>query len=172
MGGGNALLRGCAVILGLLTATMGCGRQTAAVTPVLPATATTATATPAATAGPSQRTATCASRSLTITIAGNNKSLCVRVGTTIAVFLRGTLSDKWAVIRSDSAALARRPDPRLTLQVGVTGAAFKAAHPGVATVSSVRYPCRLAAGTVTRQPPAMHCDSAHAFRVTLVIESR
>lgn len=172
MGGGNALLRGCAVILGLLTATTGCGRQTAAHTPVPPATATTATAAPVATAGASQRTAACAGRSLTITIADNNTSLCVRMGTTIAVFLRGTLSDKWSVIRSGSAALARRPDPRLALQVGVTGAAFKAVHPGIAVVSSVRYPCRLAAGTVTRRPPAMHCDSAHAFRVTLVIESR
>jgi hypothetical protein len=171
MGGGNALLRGCAVILGLLTGTMGCG-QTAAHTPVSPATATTATAAPAATAGASQRTAACASRSLTITVADNNTSLCVRVGTTIAVFLRGTLGDKWSVIRSDSAALARGLNPRLTLQAGVTGAAFKAVHPGVAIVSSVRYPCRLAAGTVIRRPPAMHCDSAHAFRVTLVIESR
>jgi hypothetical protein len=88
----------------------------------------------------SHETIGCASVRLTITNADNNKTLCVTTGTIITVFLHGTLSDKWASIRSDSIAVTSRVDPAMTLQASVTGAAFDAASPGTATISSARPP--------------------------------
>ncbi len=99
---------------------------------------TAATSTPASST--SNRTAGCVSTRLTITSADNNKTLCVTTGTIITVILRGTLSDKWTPIHSDSVAATPRADPAMTLQAGVTGAAFDAARPGTATISSARPP--------------------------------
>jgi hypothetical protein len=197
MDGRRALLPGCAIVLGAVFTAAGCGGQTttgasgsgatgsgattaAATVSASPAATSTATpgsgtpgsATPGSGAS-SPGMPACASRSLTITLADNNKSLCVTVGTAIAAFLRGTPGDEWSVIHSDSAALVPKADPRMMLQAGVTGAAFEAVRPGFAVVSSVRYPCQRAAGTgAAASPPAMDCGTANAFRVTLNIQSR
>jgi hypothetical protein len=94
----------------------------------------------------------------------------------IVVLLRGTLSDKWLPIRSSSAALAPKADPRLMLQIGVTGAAFQAIGPGEATITSARYPCRVpgpggSAATAPAATPPVHCGAVMAFRVTLVVKA-
>jgi hypothetical protein len=88
----------------------------------------------------------------------------------VLVLLRGTLSAKWAVVHSTSTALAVRPDPHFTLQVGVTGAAFEALHPGDAVLSSLRYPCQ---GGVREAEPsaAIHCGAIAEFRVTVSVQA-
>jgi hypothetical protein len=84
--------------------------------------------------------------------------------------LRGTLSDKWSVVHSSSAVLAPKADPRFTLQVGLTGAAFEALHPGDAILSSVRYPCQH--GVREAAPSAgTHCGAIAEFRVTLLVQA-
>jgi hypothetical protein len=91
------------------------------------------------------------------------------------VILRGTAGDQWTAIRSSSAVLAPRADPRMTLQRWVTGAAFEAARPGVAAISSARHPCRILApadpGSTTSATtaPPMHCGAIMAFRVTIEV---
>lgn len=171
--GTKALLPGCAVILGLVVAaSAGCGRSAATGATASGATAgATTSATPSGGTGSAGAPA-CSSGALTVTLADNDKSLCVTVGTKIAALLRGTVSDRWSAIRTDSGVLVPRADPRMTLMAGVTGAAFEAAHPGVAVVSSVRYPCRQTATTgAATASPAMGCGAANAFRVTLVIQA-
>jgi hypothetical protein len=111
---------------------------------------------------------------LTITAADNGKTLCVRAGTAILVLLRGTAGDQWTTIRSSSAVLAPRPDPRMMLQRWVTGAAFKAAHPGMAAITSARYPCRVPppadpGSTTSTTSPPVHCGAIMGFRVTVQV---
>ena len=118
------------VVLAALVPLAGCGHTATT------GAATAATSTPSS--GTSHGTASCASVRLTITNADNNKTLCVTTGTVITVFLRGTLSDKWTPIHSASAVLTPHVDPAMTLQAGVTGAAFKASSPGTSTITSAR----------------------------------
>lgn len=120
------------VALAALIPVAGCAHTTAN------GATTGATSTPPASA--STGTAGCVRPRLTITSADNNKTLCVTTGTVITVMLRGTPSDKWTPIHSSSIAVTPRVDPALTLQAGVTGAAFDAATPGTATISSTRPP--------------------------------
>jgi hypothetical protein len=108
----------------------------------------------------------------------NGKTFCVTTGTVVVILLRGTLSDKWQPPRSSSGSLGPMVDPRMMLQVGVTGAAFRAIRPGASTVTSVRYPCQLpapagSAAAVSSASPAVHCDSSRmVFRVALVVTAR
>ena len=97
---------------------------------------------------------------LTLGNQNNGGTFCVRPGERVMVYLRSTLGRPWAEIRSDSAALAAVPSGLLSLPVGVTGAAFLAARPGTAHVTSDRPVC--SSGPV-------RCDALLAFRVTVVV---
>lgn len=162
-----ARLPACTAMMTLLALIAGCAQQASTTGSTA---AQTHGATAATTATPQQPAPACASRMLTVTIADNNKSMCVTTGTVILVNLRGTLSDKWGGIHSSSAVLAPKADPRLLLQVGFTGAGLEAIHPGVATISSVRNPCLLRAPTA-KPSPAMRCTSTSDFRLTLTVKS-
>jgi hypothetical protein len=115
-----------------------------------------------------------ADRALTITGADNGKTFCVYTGTVISVFLRGTPSSKWMPVRATSAVLTPRTDPRMMLQDGVTGAAFAAARPGLATITSARYRCPVDGPAATSAAAALatHCGTKTTFRVTLVTRAR
>ena len=97
---------------------------------------------------------------LTLGNQDNGGTFCVRPGERVMVYLRGTLARQWAPIRSDSAALAAVPSGTLSLPVGVTGAAFLAARPGAAHLTSDRAVC--SSGPV-------RCDALLAFRVTVIV---
>ncbi len=97
---------------------------------------------------------------LTLGNQDNGGTFCVRPGERVMVYLRGTPGRRWAVIRSDSAALAVVPSGLLSLPVGVTGAAFLAARPGAAHLTSDRPVC--SSGPV-------RCDALLAFRVTVIV---
>ena len=100
-------------------------------------------------------------RTLTISSSADGKALCASTGQHVWVWLRGTPAAKWTPIHADSGALVPAPDGRLALMVGVTAAAFTAAHPGVVHITSVRRGC--ATGSTA------HCSAVTKFRVTLVI---
>ncbi|MBV9380444.1 MAG: hypothetical protein JOY82_16045 [Streptosporangiaceae bacterium] len=145
-----------------LVAATACGQQRAGSPAHATATAAPPSSSPAAACGAA---APQAGRTVTITASDNEKSLCVKTGTEVLVFLRGTLRSKWAPIHSSSAALAPKPYGGLTLQVGVTGAAFEAARPGIATITSARNPC----GPAASHSPRLECGVIMEYRVTLVI---
>ncbi|MFI5063452.1 MAG: hypothetical protein ACHP9Z_05680 [Streptosporangiales bacterium] len=97
---------------------------------------------------------------LTLGNQNNGGTFCVRPGERVMVYLRGTPGQRWAAIRSDSAALVAVASGLLSLPVGVTGAAFLAARPGTAHLTSDRPVC--SSGPV-------RCDALLAFRVTVIV---
>jgi hypothetical protein len=102
---------------------------------------------------------TCASARLTVTNADNGNTLCVRPGTALLVLLRnGTGPIRY------SGPLAPRADGRLMLMRGVTGAAFTAVRPGVATITSVISPC-------ASEPGPVHCLVLMLFRLRVEIRA-
>jgi hypothetical protein len=178
----GTLLTAAAAVIGAW-AVAGCAQQPASPaangTPApgtSTANGTTAPGTSAANGTPAGTAcATARPGALTVTTADNGKTLCVRTGTEVMVLLRGTPATMWTSIRSSSAILRPRADPRLMLQRGVTGAAFDAAGSGLAAITSLRYPCRILAPadpgsttSATTAPPA-RCGAVMAFRVTIEV---
>jgi hypothetical protein len=101
----------------------------------------------------------------------NGSSLCVMRGTGVLVMLKGTPTHKWSPIRVSSVALVPKPNGRLMLARGVTGAYFVATRPGDAVITSVRAVCGTSAGggAASSPPSAVHCDAQIAFRVSVVV---
>jgi hypothetical protein len=97
---------------------------------------------------------------LTLGSRDNGSTFCLRVGQQVIVYLQGSPAHMWAPIRSDSSALRPAPNGSLMLMRGVTGAAFTAARPGTAHISSARPVC------IGR---SVRCDAMIAFHVTVVI---
>ncbi len=93
----------------------------------------------------------------------NGKVLCVRQGSVVAIYLQGTPARRWGPIRAESGLLQPAATGRGMLKLGVTGGFFKAAHPGVATVTSSMPSCT---GMATSGP---HCKMGQVFHLTLVI---
>jgi len=84
----------------------------------------------------------------------------LRVGQQVMVYLHGSPARMWAPIHADSSGLHPAANGALMLQRGVTGAAFTAARPGTAHLTSARQVC-------TGRP--VRCDAVITFHVTLVI---
>lgn len=143
---GLASLRVVPAGLAACLVAVGCGSATAPQAGSAPAatgTATTGTATTGTGGSSGCQVRAPAAGALTITLAGNGKTYCVRVGGTLRVYLRGTPSSTWLRPAASSAALVPAPDPAGMLARGVTGASFTAARPGKVLVTSVRPPCNL-----------------------------
>jgi hypothetical protein len=165
-----------ALIMGMALATAACGSQAAnsSAGGAAPSTGNasptaTATASPTATGSASPAaTETCggsakpapSGSTLTLGSRDNASTFCLRVGQHVLVYLHGSEAHMWAPIHSDSSALQPSPNGSLMLMRGVTGAAFVAAQPGTAHITSARPVCT---GTPVR------CDALIAFHVTLVI---
>lgn len=154
----------------------GCGQPGANVaassgsTPATPATstATSTAAAPAGGLGHSCGPPTApAGTSLTLTSADSGKTYCVGLGTTVLVYLKGTLDRRWTPIRVSSSALRPAASGHLALALGVTGASFVAARAGEAVISSTRPVC----GSGTASPGALSCDAIQGFRATVMISS-
>lgn len=114
-------------------------------------------------AGPSSGCPGAAAGTVVITLAGNAKTYCVRVGDKLRVNLRGTGSRPWLRPLASGNALA--PVPGAATADGVTGASFAAVRPGRATMTSVRPPCRVAIPWVKSElEPAFPLPKAYPLR--------
>ena len=170
-----------AVALGAVVLATGCGQQHAG-TPLGPPLSPSASAPPMPSPVPSPvpgdpGTASCASAGppislITITYADNGRTLCVRPGTAVQVYLKGTATNRWSAIHTSNAAvLAPHANGRLMLMVGVTGASFLAAHPGTATIRSFQQPCgpNATPGNEAAQSGTLECGVIIAFHVTVKV---
>jgi hypothetical protein len=99
-------------------------------------------------------------KSFTITQKDNGTRYCMTVGTSVFVFLHGSLARKWAPITPSSGAVAARPSGMMSLTVGATGGFFLAMRPGMARLTSVRSPCRSAGSG---------CPPGTSFTVTVLV---
>ena len=159
-----------ALATGVALATVACGSQAASTTagsgspsssPASsgPASSNSASPTANGACGAGVKPVTAGS-TLTLGSRDNRATFCVRVGQQVIVYLNGSPAHMWAPIHSDSSALKPTANGHLMLRLGVTGAAFIAARPGTAHITSARPVC-------TKGP--VRCDAMIAFQVTVVI---
>jgi hypothetical protein len=116
-------------------------------------------------------------RTLVITLAGNAKTYCVRVGDKLHVDLRGTASDPWLRPLVSGDALA--PVPGVVTLGAVTSASFAAVRPGRVTMTSVWPPCQVAvpSGKNELEPafplpkvyPLKSCPPGHRFSAMVIV---
>jgi hypothetical protein len=137
----------CRLTLGAATCmiaamTVGCGAEPS------PAGTVTPTASPAVTGLPAGcQNAVSAERAgtvLTITLAGNNRIYCVRVGDTLRLTLPSTGADPWQSPLITGTALKPIPGAGSAVTNGITGATYEAVGPGQVDLVSVRPPCQIA----------------------------
>ena len=171
-----------AVTLGAMVLAAGCGQRHAG-TPAGPPLSASSPSSPSAAPEPSPvpgdpgTTAKCGSAAppislITITYADNGRTLCVRPGTAVQVYLKGAATNRWSPVRtSNKAVLAPHANGRLMLMVGVTGASFLAARPGTAIVSSFGRPCGpdTTPGNAAAPGGVMECGVIIAFHVTVKV---
>ena len=163
----------CAAVLA-----SGCGQQHAG-TPAGPPLSASSPAAPMPSPAPGDPgpTAKCGSTAppislITITYADNGRTLCVRPGTAVQVYLKGTAVSRWLPIHtSNKSVLAPHANGRLMLVAGVTGASFLAVHRGTATISSFGRPCGPDAtpGNAAAPGGVMDCGVIIAFHVTVKV---
>ena len=118
-------------------------------------------------------------KTIVITLAGNEKTYCVRVGDKLSVYLRGTDTNPWLRPLVSSNELVPIPNPAGTLARGVTGASFAAVRPGRVLITSVRPPCQVAiplgkgdlepAFAVPRAYPLRFCAPGHRFSASIIV---
>jgi len=114
---------------------------------------------------------------LVITLAGNAKTYCARVGGRLRVDLRGTASDPWLRPLASGDALA--PVPGTVTAGAVTSASFAAVQPGRVIMTSVRPPCQVTVpfGKNELEPadplpsvyPLKSCPPGHRFSVLVIV---
>jgi hypothetical protein len=164
------------VALGAIVLASGCGQQHAR-TPAGPPLSASTSAAPMPSPVPGDPgTASCGSAAppialITITYADNGRTLCVRHGTAVQVFLKGTPTNRWSAIHASNDVLTPHANGRLTLALGVTGASFLAAHPGTATIRSFQQPCgpNTTPGNGASQSGVLECGVIIAFHVTVKV---
>jgi len=119
-----------------------------------------------------------AGATVVITLAGNGKSYCVRVGDTLRVDLRTPGSGTWLRPLVSGSALAPANGAAPTPAPGITSASFAAMRPGQVIVTSVRPPCHIAIGTkgglepaspLPRTYPLRFCTPGHRFSVSVIV---
>lgn len=152
-----------AVIIGVSALTAGCGQPGAAASGPASTPAAVTCGTAVAVLGPG--------RTLTLGTADNRRSYCVKRGTGVLIYLRGTATDMWSELTSSSAALRPSANGHLSLALGVTGGYFVASRPGTAVITSARGRCRQASSP-SSAPAASgqaSCGPAELFRVTIAV---
>lgn len=128
-----SFLAGAAVV-GLSALAAACGQQAAGSA----ASGSSGSAAPAAAACGSATPTSPRHRTLTLRTADSGGSFCIKQGTGVLIFLRGTPTAKWAALRSSSAVMVPRANGHLMVALGVTGGSFAAPKPGVASITSLR----------------------------------
>jgi hypothetical protein len=106
-------------------------------------------------------------RVITLTNADNGRSVCVRRGTAVLVYLRGTQASRWSVIYSSSGVLPPHANGHGLLELGVTGASFVAARAGTALITSIRQACPTPPPNSGSQSGTVECGAILAFRVSV-----
>jgi hypothetical protein len=190
----NRMSTGLAILL-VAAVTAGCGTVTAS-QPVAggPTTAGHTGQTPAAASRGSASTRPTATGTLAgchgaapggqllvITMAGNGKTYCMRVGQQVEVQLRGTSSSQWLAPLASSSVLKPAPNGELSLIAGLTEGRFVGARAGQALITSIRPPCKGAIGyskpkvepafPLPTLYPLRSCAPDSRFSVTLVVVS-
>jgi len=167
---------------------VGCGsvqapRTGAATHPGGAAPAASPTASPGVPAGtpsgcPGAAAARPAGATLVITLAGNGKTYCVRVGVTLRADLRAHGSSAWLRPVVSGSALVPVKGAVPTPALGVTSASFAAMRPGQVIMTSVRPPCHIAIGAkgglepafpLPKTYPLRFCPPAHRFSVAVIV---
>jgi len=119
-----------------------------------------------------------AGATVVITLAGNGKTYCVRVGDTLRVDLRAPGSGAWLRPLVSGSALVPVKDAVPTPALGVTSASFAALRPGQVIMTSVRLPCHIAIGAKGGLEPAFplpkiyplrFCAPGHRFSVWIIV---
>ena len=119
---------------------------------------------------------------LLITMAGNAKTYCVRVGQQVEVQLRGTRSSHWLAPLASSNALRPVPHGELSLVAGLTEEWFTGVRPGQVLITSVlglRARARLGSGRAASSLanplpqvyPLRACAPERCFSVSIVVVS-
>ena len=170
------------VALGAMVLASGCGQQhagTPAGPPLSPSSSSPSAVpvVPSPVPGAPGTAAKCGSAAprislITITYADNGRTLCVRPGTAVQVYLKGVATARWSPIRtSNQAVLAPRANGRLMVMAGVTGASFLAVHRGTAAISSLGRPCGpdTTPGNAAAPGGIMECGVIVAFHVTVKV---
>ncbi len=166
-----------AAALGAMVLASGCGQQHAG-NPAGPPASTSASAAAHPSPVPGDPgAASCGSAAppialITITYADNGRTLCVRPGTAVQVYLRGAATNRWSPIHtSNKAVLAPRGNGRLMVMVGETGASFLAVHRGTAMISSFGQPCGPSPtpGNAAAPGGVLECGVIIAFHVTVKV---
>ena len=161
---------GAAICL-LAAVTVGCGTAASA-TPV-----TRSQASSAMTAVTAAR-ASCrpvASKKLVLTNASTGKTICVRVGTKILVYLRGTRSQPWVQPSATGRALKAVPNGAFSLVVGLTAASYAAVRSGKSLILSARPPCDASVPVNNEALPKFgqsalrFCPPDRRFVVTIIV---
>ena len=106
-------------------------------------------------------------RVITLTNADNGRSVCVRRGAAVQVYLRGTQASRWSAIHASSGVLRPRANGHLLLALGVTGASFVAAHLGTASITSIRQACPTPPPNSGSQSGTVECGAILGFRVSV-----
>ena len=106
-------------------------------------------------------------RVITLTNADNGRSVCVRRGTAVLVYLRGTHASRWSAIHASSGALRPHAHGHGLLALGVTGASFVAARPGTASITSTRQACPTPPANSGSQSGTVECGAILGFRVVV-----
>ena len=104
---------------------------------------------------------------ITLTNADNGRSVCVRRGTAVLVYLRGTQASRWSVIHTSPGVLQPHANGHGLLPLGVTGASFVAARPGTASITSTRMACPTPPPNSGSQSGTVECVAILAFRVSV-----
>ncbi len=145
---------------GLMTA--GCGTSPAPPGGIATGHVTGRSAGPAAATVLACVTPVLESGSFSVTERDNGRTYCVTTGSSVYVFLHGTLARGWDPPRATSADLAARPSGMFSLPVGVTAGLFLAVRPGTVSLISARAGCGSAG----------HCTGPSGFRIRLVIRAQ
>ena len=184
MRGISAAIAACAIA----AVAVGCGsvrapRAGAAAHPAASAQARGPTTNPG---GPAGAASSCAGvpparragATVVITLAGNGKTYCVRVGDTLRVDLRAPGPGAWLRPLVSGSALVPVKDAVPTPALGVTSASFAALRPGQVIMTSVRLPCHIAIGAKGGLEPAFplpkiyplrFCAPGHRFSVWVIV---
>jgi len=117
-------------------------------------------------------------KTLVITLAGNAKTYCVRVGDRLRVDLRGTDSDPW--LRPLASGDALVPVPGAVTARAVASASFAAVRPGRVTMTSVRPPCQVPVSSRKNELepafplptvyPLKSCPPGHRFSALVIVQ--
>jgi hypothetical protein len=106
-------------------------------------------------------------RVITLTNADNGRSVCVRRGTAVLVYLRGSQASRWSVIHASTGVLQPHANGHGLLALGVTGASFVAARPGTTLITSTRQACPTPPPNSGSQSGTVECGAILAFRVSV-----